>query len=88
MTIASPRPWSASASRLSRTVVRPDVLVLPDLGPSPCPFSANVGEGAFSETQAGWAARTSPYTARTDIAPKVRFCATVGEEPEVEVGLG
>ena len=33
------------------------------------------------------AARTSPYTVRTDDAPKVRFCATVGEEPEVEVAL-
>ena len=30
---------------------------------------------------------TSPYTIRTDNAPKVRFSATLGEEPEVEVGL-
>jgi hypothetical protein len=30
---------------------------------------------------------TSPYTVRTDNHPKVRFSATLGEEPEVEVGL-
>ncbi len=34
-----------------------------------------------------WAARTSPYAVRTDNALKVRFSASVGEEPEVEVGL-
>ena len=34
------------------------------------------------------AASTSPYTVRTDDTPKVRFSAKVGEEPEVEVGLG
>jgi hypothetical protein len=28
---------------------------------------------------------TSPYTVRTDDALKVRFSATLGEEPEVEV---
>ncbi len=33
------------------------------------------------------AARTSPYTVRTDNTPRVRFSATVGEEPEVEVAL-
>jgi hypothetical protein len=32
------------------------------------------------------AARTSPYTVRTDDASKVRFFVTVGEEPEIEVG--
>jgi hypothetical protein len=31
--------------------------------------------------------RTSPYTQRTHNAPRVRIWATVGEEPEVEVGL-
>ena len=31
--------------------------------------------------------RTSPYTVRTDDTPKIRFSATVGEEPEVEVAL-
>jgi hypothetical protein len=36
--------------------------------------------------QAG-AASTSPSTVRTYDAPKVRFSATVGEEPEVEVTL-
>jgi hypothetical protein len=35
-----------------------------------------------SATQ-GVTARTSPYTVRTDDALKVRFIATVGEEPEV-----
>jgi hypothetical protein len=30
-------------------------------------------------------ASTFPYTVRTDDAPKVRFSATVGEEPEVEL---
>ncbi len=29
----------------------------------------------------------TPYTVRTDDALKVRFSATVGEEPEIEVGL-
>ena len=28
-----------------------------------------------------------PYTVRTDNAPKVRFSATLDEEPEVEVAL-
>jgi hypothetical protein len=37
--------------------------------------------------QAGQAARTSPDTVRTDDTPKVRFWATVGEEPEVELAL-
>ena len=32
-------------------------------------------------------ARTFLSTVRTDNAPKVRFSATVGEEPEVEVAL-
>jgi hypothetical protein len=32
-------------------------------------------------------ARTSSSTARTDDALKVRFSATLGEEPEVEVVL-
>ena len=32
--------------------------------------------------------RPSPYTIRTDNAPKVRIWATVGEEPEVELALG
>ncbi len=31
--------------------------------------------------------RSSPYTVRTGNALKVRFWATVGEEPEVEVAL-
>jgi len=30
---------------------------------------------------------TSPYTVRTDDTLRVRFSATVGEEPEVEVAL-
>jgi hypothetical protein len=34
------------------------------------------------------AARTSPYTVRTDNTPKVFFSATLGEEPEVELALG
>jgi hypothetical protein len=37
--------------------------------------------------QAGQAARTSPYTVRTDDISKVRFSAMLGEEPEVEVAL-
>jgi hypothetical protein len=36
--------------------------------------------------QAG-AASTSPYTVRTDDAPRLRFSATLDEEPEVEVAL-
>jgi hypothetical protein len=32
-------------------------------------------------------ARLRPSTTRTDYTQKVRFSATVGEEPEVEVGL-
>ncbi len=32
-------------------------------------------------------ARSRPYTVRTDDAVKLRFSATVGEEPEVEVAL-
>jgi hypothetical protein len=32
-------------------------------------------------------ASTSPCTVRTDDALKVRFLATVGEEPEIEVAL-
>jgi hypothetical protein len=28
-----------------------------------------------------------PCGKRTDNAPKVRFCATVGEEPEIELAL-
>jgi hypothetical protein len=34
----------------------------------------------------GWDS-ANPYTVRTDDAPKVRFSATLGEEPEVEVAL-
>jgi hypothetical protein len=33
------------------------------------------------------AERSCPYTVRTDNAPKVRFSATVGEEPEVDLAL-
>jgi hypothetical protein len=29
----------------------------------------------------------SPTTVRADNTPKVRFSATVGEEPEIELGL-
>ena len=36
---------------------------------------------------AGWVSITCPCTVRTDNALKVRFSATLGEEPEVEVGL-
>jgi hypothetical protein len=35
----------------------------------------------------GSVARTSPCTVGTDYAVKLRFCATVGEEPEVELAL-
>jgi hypothetical protein len=31
--------------------------------------------------------RSRPYTVRTDDAPKVRFSATLGEEPEIEIRL-
>ena len=86
MTIVSPRPWPASASRLSRTVVRPDVLVLPDPGPSPCPCSANVEEGAFSQTQAAGSTHLPLHCTNLQHL-KARFSATVGEEPEVEVAL-
>jgi hypothetical protein len=34
-----------------------------------------------------WAARTSPCDSQSYDAPKVRFSATVGEKPEVEVAL-
>ena len=33
------------------------------------------------------AARTSPSTVRTDNTSKIRFCATLGEESEVELAL-
>ena len=33
------------------------------------------------------AARTSPYTVRTDNASKIRSSAAVGEEPEAELSL-
>jgi hypothetical protein len=33
------------------------------------------------------AAYTSPQALRTDNAPKLRFCATLGQEPEVELAL-
>ncbi len=32
-------------------------------------------------------ARSHLYTVRTDNAPKVRFSAPVGQEPEIEVAL-
>jgi hypothetical protein len=32
-------------------------------------------------------ARTHPYTVRTDDTLKVRFSATVGEDPKVELAL-
>lgn len=35
----------------------------------------------------GWVAGDYPSTVRTDNTLKVRFSATVGEEPEVEVAL-
>jgi hypothetical protein len=35
----------------------------------------------------GLSARTSPQALRTNNAPKVRFFATLGEEPEIDVGL-
>jgi hypothetical protein len=34
-----------------------------------------------------WAARTSPCDSQSYNGLKVRFSVTVGEEPEVEVGL-
>ncbi len=37
--------------------------------------------------QADQAARTFPYTVRTDDTPKVRFSAAVGEQPEIELAL-
>ena len=41
----------------------------------------------YAIDDAAQAARSSPYTVRTDDALKVRFSATLGEEPEVEVAL-
>ncbi len=37
--------------------------------------------------RAGSASITCPYTVRTDNTPKVRFSATVGQEPEIEISL-
>jgi hypothetical protein len=36
---------------------------------------------------AAWGEATAPYTVQSDNTLKVRFSATVGEEPEVEVAL-
>jgi predicted ATP-binding protein involved in virulence len=47
---------------------------------------ANVGEGAFSKIQLVGSTHL-PSTIRTDETSKVRFCATLGEEPEVEMTL-
>jgi hypothetical protein len=41
-------------------------------------------EGALSETNP-YAGRTSPRDSHSYDAPKVRFSATLGEEPEIEV---
>jgi hypothetical protein len=44
-------------------------------------------EGALSETNP-YAVRTSPRDSQSYDALRVRFSATLGEEPEIEVGLG
>jgi ABC-type uncharacterized transport system permease subunit len=41
----------------------------------------------FSETQAVGSPRTSPCDSQSYDASKVRFSATLGEEPEVEVAM-
>ena len=43
-------------------------------------------EGVVGEPKT-WAARASPCSKQTDNTPRVRFSATLGEEPEVEVAL-
>src|SRR5918992_1432784 len=50
-------------------------------------FTEAPGVGRHSRKPGPWAARTSPCTVRTDDAPKVRFSATVGEEPDAKVRL-
>jgi hypothetical protein len=50
-------------------------------------YSPKYLSGAFSETQAAQAARTSPCDSQSYDAPKVRFSATLGEEHEVELSV-
>jgi hypothetical protein len=45
------------------------------------------GIGSLRELGWGWAGRTSRGVIRTNNAPKVRFSATLGKEPEIELGL-
>jgi hypothetical protein len=75
--------------------VRGRVPSVPEAGSS-IPLAADVQRpaGWTSERDGGgagpcvWpAARTSPCTRQSDNAPKVRFSATLGKEPEVEVPL-
>jgi len=43
--------------------------------------------GTFGEALNGCVSDTIPRCKQTDNAPKVRFSATLGEEPEIEVSL-
>jgi hypothetical protein len=45
------------------------------------------GEGRSDRTAVRSVASTSPCDSQSYDAPRVRFSATVGEEPEIEVAL-
>jgi hypothetical protein len=56
---------------------------------APIPLDHKVWEGWIKvrDLGGGEGITRSPTTVRTDKVPKVHFSATLGEEPEVEVGL-
>jgi hypothetical protein len=51
-------------------------------------YSLNYFRNERSHKPKPYVARTSPCTKQSYNALKVRFSATLGEKPEVEVGLG
>ncbi len=57
-----------------------------------CPLTGDARPSCCMRLKSSRRARTRrscslPSAVRTDSAPKVRFSATLGEEPEVELGL-
>ena len=74
-----------SGATLSRRDISSRV-ALASYSTHPSIHTPQVLKDAFSGSQAVGSAHL-PYTVRTDNAPKVRFSATLGEEPEVEVVL-
>ena len=57
--------------------------------PLECPAPTEHGRAVCSRgiSDRPQAARTPLYTVRTDNTPSVRFSATLGQEPEIEVAL-